>query len=390
VQDAPPLSIYLHFPWCVRKCPYCDFNSHPLQSDLPEDAYLEAMRLDLEAALARDEGLATREVGSVFMGGGTPSLFSPAALRRLMEFIRAHLPLARDAEITLEANPGTLREELAEEKLIALGAAGINRLSLGIQSFNANSLAALGRVHNHEEALRAAHLAVRHFPRVNLDLMYGLPGQTFADTLEDLKIALESGATHLSCYQLGIEPHTRFAVSPPPDLPDPDQCADMGEAIEARLAAAGFQHYEISAFARPGFACRHNLNYWQFGDYLGLGAGAHSKLTAPPGVFRVFRQTRWQKPEVFMRKAKEGGAVETEAPVSPDELPVEFLMNALRLTEGVPAPLFTARTGQPLEAIMPRLACARTDGLLAPTSDRIAPTRAGRRFLNRLLARFLP
>ncbi|MCL2022648.1 MAG: radical SAM family heme chaperone HemW [Betaproteobacteria bacterium] len=387
VAQLPPLSLYLHFPWCVRKCPYCDFNSHTLQGRLPTEAYIAAILRDLDCALARDEALSARKIGSIFMGGGTPSLFPPESLHGLLGAIRERLLLTPDVEITLEANPGTLRESLAENRLAAFAAAGVNRLSLGIQSFASASLAALGRIHDGEEARRAARLAMRHFSRVNLDLMYGLPGQALADALTDLEIALASGATHLSCYQLGIEPHTLFALNPPPGLPDSDRCADMQEAIETRLAEAGFLHYEISAFAHPGFACRHNLNYWQFGDYLGLGADAHSKLSSP---FGVVRQTRWRQPETYMQKAAKGGALEAETHVSAAELPFEFLLNALRLVDGFPTPLFTERTGLPLADIMPRLANAQADGLLLLSGERVVPTRTGRRFQNRLLERFLP
>ncbi|MDR1849692.1 MAG: radical SAM family heme chaperone HemW [Zoogloeaceae bacterium] len=350
--EPPPLALYLHFPWCVKKCPYCDFNSHPLHEALPEAAYLAALEADLNAALARDESLSARTIGSIFMGGGTPILFSPEPLHSLLDTIRARLTLAADVEITLEANPGTLREDLADEKLGAYQAAGINRLSLGIQSFDSACLVRLGRIHNGEEARQAVERAIEYFPSLNLDLMYGLPGQTFSGALADLEKALASGATHLSCYQLGIEPHTAFAVDPPSDLPDADLCADMQDALEARFSDAGFLHYEISAFARPGFACRHNLNYWQFGDYLGLGAGAHSKLTAPSGIFR---QTRWRQPETYIQQALAGNALETETPVPAAELPVEFLMNALRLVEGFAPSLMMARTGCHLSAIRPQL-----------------------------------
>lgn len=384
--EPPPLALYLHFPWCVKKCPYCDFNSHPLHEALPEAAYLAALEADLNALLARYESLSARIIGSIFMGGGTPSLFSPATLHSLLDTIRARLTLAADVEITLEANPGTLRENLAKEKLGAYQAAGINRLSLGIQSFDSACLARLGRIHNGEEARQAIERAIEYFPSVNLDLMYGLPGQTFSGALKDLERALASGATHLSCYQLGIEPHTAFAVDPPSDLPNSDLCADMQDALEARLHDAGFLHYEISAFARPGFACRHNLNYWQFGDYLGLGAGAHGKLTAPSGIFR---QTRWRQPETYIQQALKGNALETETPVPAAELPFEFLMNALRLVEGFAPSFFTARTGCHLSAIRPQLEQVQADGLLLLSSERIIPTRPGRRFLNQLLTRFL-
>jgi oxygen-independent coproporphyrinogen-3 oxidase len=374
------VSLYIHIPWCARKCPYCDFNSHAVRESLPEAKYLATLVLDLESALPLLEG---RAVASVFFGGGTPSLFSPAGIAQLLDDINKRLVLSPDAEITLEANPGTLEAD----KLAAFRAIGINRVSLGVQSFNATHLAALGRIHDRDDAIRAATLAARCFERFNLDLMYGLPGQTRADALADLETALMTGAPHLSCYQLTLEPNTPFAAHPP-TLPDDDLCADMGEAIEARLAAAGFAHYETSAFARPGFQCRHNLNYWRFGDYLGIGAGAHSKLTdAREG--KVRRQMRWKSPETYMRQTALGQPVQEAHEVRAEQLPFEFLMNALRLTEGFSPALFEARTQCALALLQPRLAAAAREGLLTIDDHRIAPTPLGRRFLNRLLERFL-
>jgi oxygen-independent coproporphyrinogen-3 oxidase len=378
-----PVALYIHLPWCVRKCPYCDFNSHAVRENLPEAEYLAALVTDLEFALPM---IKDRPVDSVFFGGGTPSLFSPVGINRLLREIARRLPLQADAEITLEANPGTLEAD----KLASFRAAGINRVSLGAQSFNAAHLQALGRIHDRDEAIRAATLAACCFEHFNLDLMYGLPGQTLADALADLETALATGAPHLSCYQLTLEPNTPFAAHPPP-LPDDDLCADMGEAIEARLAAAGFTHYETSAFARPGFQCRHNLNYWRFGDYLGIGAGAHSKLTlqAPEGKTRMLRQMRWKSPETYLRQAAIGQPIQEAHEVSAGQLSLEFLMNALRLAEGFSPALFETRTRLSFGVLQPRLAAAAHAGLLTIDDARVAPTPLGRRFLNRLLAFFL-
>jgi len=375
---SPPLSLYIHLPWCVQKCPYCDFNSHEARGEIPESAYLDALVADLESALPLIWG---RPVLSLFFGGGTPSLFSAEGIDRLLMAVRARVPLQPGAEITLEANPGTVEAE----KFAGFRAAGINRVSLGIQSFNPAHLQALGRIHDRDEALRAAALAARHFERFNLDLMYGLPGQSLEEALADLDTALALQPQHLSCYQLTLEPNTRFAAFPP-ELPEPDLCADMQDAIEARLAAAGFDHYETSAFARPGYQCRHNLNYWHFGDYLGIGAGAHSKLTLHD---RVLRQMRWKRPESYLKEVAAGRPVQEESQVEATQLPFEFLMNALRLNGGFDPALFEARTSRPLITIQAQLQAAAREGLLDLQPDWIAPTDTGRRFLNRLLERFL-
>ncbi|MDR2165843.1 MAG: radical SAM family heme chaperone HemW [Zoogloeaceae bacterium] len=377
-----PCALYIHVPWCVKKCPYCDFNSYTHDGPLPEAAYLEALVADLDAALPL---VAERSLPSVFIGGGTPSLLSAAGVRQLLTEIRARAQLAADVEITLEANPGTLSEMLDESRLAGLRAAGVNRLSLGVQSFQDACLAALGRIHDRAAALRAVALAQRHFECVNLDLMYGLPGQRdVAAALADLETALDFAPRHVSCYQLTLEPNTRFAAFPPAGLPDPDLAADMGDAIEARLTAAGYAHYEISAYAKPGGACRHNLNYWRFGDYLGIGAGAHGKLTVsrPGHAPRVLRQARPRHPEAYLRQA---GAPFPVFEVLPREVPFEFLMNALRLTSGFSPRLFAARTGQSLADTLPRLRAAERAGLLRVAPTRILPTPRGRRFLNRLL-----
>ena len=375
---SPPLALYVHVPWCVRKCPYCAFNSHEANGGIPERQYVDALIADLQSALPLIWG---RPVASVFFGGGTPSLLSPAAIDELVAAFRALAMLSPEAEITLEANPGTVEAE----KFAGFRAAGINRLSLGIQSFNDDHLAALGRIHGASEARRAAQLAGEHFASFNLDLMYGLPGQTRAQALADMETALGFSPPHLSCYQLTLEPNTRFAAFPPA-LPESDLCADMQEAIEERLAVAGYANYETSAFARTGRQCRHNLNYWHFGDYLGIGAGAHSKLTLHD---RVLRQMRWKHPNAYLDKVGAGSPVHEESEVPASQLPFEFLMNALRLAEGFHPALFEARTGQQLGAIMPQLRAAEAENLLTVGPERIAPTLKGRRFLNVLLERFL-
>ena len=382
VEAPVPLSLYVHVPWCVQKCPYCDFNSHGLRGGLPEADYVAALIADLEAALPLVWG---RRVVSVFFGGGTPSLLSGEAVDTLLAAIRARLPLVYGAEITLEANPGTAESG----KFAAFRAAGVNRLSLGIQSFNPAHLKALGRIHDAQEACRAIELAARHFDSFNLDLMYGLPQQTMTQALADLEQALTFAPSHLSCYQLTLEPNTAFAAAPPA-LPDPDRCADMQEAIEARLADAGYTHYETSAFAQPGKQCRHNRNYWTFGDYLGIGAGAHSKLTVPtPDGRRILRQMRWKLPKQYLAQVAAGRSVQDEFDVAAEELPFEFMMNALRLNQGFETTLFAERTGLPLEGIENTLRQAEQDGLIERTPGCIAPTRHGQRFLNRLLERFL-
>ena len=382
VEVPVPLSLYVHVPWCVQKCPYCDFNSHGLRGGLPEADYVAALIADLEAALPLVWG---RRVVSVFFGGGTPSLLSGEAVDMLLAAIRARLPLVYGAEITLEANPGTAESG----KFAAFRAVGVNRLSLGIQSFNPAHLKALGRIHDAQEACRAIELAARHFDSFNLDLMYGLPQQTMTQALADLEQALTFAPSHLSCYQLTLEPNTAFAAAPPA-LPDPDRCADMQEAIEARLADAGYTHYETSAFAQPGKQCRHNRNYWTFGDYLGIGAGAHSKLTVPtPDGRRILRQMRWKLPKQYLAQVAAGRPIQDEFDVAAEELPFEFMMNALRLNQGFETALFAERTGLSLEGIENTLRQAEQDGLIERTPGCIAPTRHGQRFLNRLLERFL-
>jgi oxygen-independent coproporphyrinogen-3 oxidase len=375
----PPLSLYVHFPWCVRKCPYCDFNSHQVSGDFPEDAYLDAVRADLESALPLIWG---RKIYTIFIGGGTPSLMSARGLDRLMSDMRALLPLDGAAEITMEANPGTFEAD----KFRSYRASGINRLSIGIQSFNPQHLQALGRIHDGEQARRAIDIAQASFDNFNLDLMYALPSQTLAEAEADLSTALAFAPPHLSLYHLTMEPNTEFAKYPPA-LPDDDASAEMQDMIAARTAAAGYSHYEVSAYARPGRRARHNLNYWEFGDYLGVGAGAHSKLSFP---HRVVRQARFKMPRTYMEHAIAGNAVHEEVEVGRDELGFEFMLNALRLTEGFAPALFAERTGLTLNAISASLDAAEAKGLLYRDHKLIRPTALGLQFLNDLQAMFLP
>lgn len=374
----PPLALYVHLPWCVKKCPYCDFNSHAAQV-IPETAYLDAIERDLMAALPQVWG---REVVSIFIGGGTPSLFSAAGIDRLLALARTLLRVSPVAEITLEANPGTFEAGRFRD----FRAAGVNRLSLGIQSFDDAALLRIGRIHDGLEARTAAEAARVIFDNLNLDLIYALPGQTEADLQRDLEAAIAIGPDHVSAYHLTLEPNTAFAHTPPANLPDDDTAAGMQEQVEATLAAAGYGHYETSAYARPYRQARHNLNYWQFGDYLGIGAGAHSKLSLPEGIVR---QARVRHPDAYMQHAGTPLAL-SETPVPPRDLPFEFMMNALRLIEGVDAGLFTERTGLPLLSCAPSLAQARLRGLLTGDLSRLQPTLLGQRFLNDLLTLFLP
>ena len=425
LSQLPPLALYVHIPWCVRKCPYCDFNSHEAKDDVPEDAYVEALVRDLEQALPAIWG---RRVTSIFFGGGTPSLFSAraldallsafrpatavsgqapsvlspsfldgeyphhAALRddrlrsaraidALLSAFRARLAFAPECEITLEANPGTFEAE----KFRDFRSAGVNRLSVGIQSFDAGQLKALGRIHDDAEARRAVDIALERFDNVNLDLMYALPGQTLDRAEADLRTAVSFGAPHLSFYHLTIEQNTLFHRNPP-SVPDDDAAAAMQEMIESRLADAGYVHYETSAYARPGRECRHNLNYWRFGDYLGIGAGAHSKLSFPD---RIVRQMRTKQPTEYLKRVSDSTPVRDEHEVSRGDVVFEFMMNALRLTEGFPVALFAERTGLPITAAEKPLAQAEARGLIERDHERIRPTELGRRFLNDLLQMFL-
>ena len=379
LEQLPPLSLYVHIPWCVRKCPYCDFNSHEVRGDLPEADYAAALLSDLEQALPAIWG---RRIVSVFIGGGTPSLFSARVIDSLLSAFRARLALGPDCEVTLEANPGTFEAE----KFRDFRSAGINRLSVGVQSFNARHLRDLGRIHDDAEAKRAVGVALDRFENVNLDLMYALPGQTLAEAESDVRMALSFGAAHLSFYHLTIEPNTVFHRRPP-NVPDEDAAAAMQEMVEGRLADAGYVHYETSAYARPSRQCRHNLNYWRFGDYLGIGAGAHSKLSFPG---RIVRQVRARHPADYLKRAANGMPLQQEHEVSKGDAVFEFMMNALRLTDGFPTELFTERTGLPITAAAGPLDQAERRALVVRTHEHVRPTALGRRFLNDLLQIFLP
>ncbi len=375
----PPLGLYIHLPWCLRKCPYCDFNSHEAASGgHPEAAYLDALRADLEAALPLVWG---RSVQSIFIGGGTPSLFSPEGIERLLSDVRALMPLAPGCEVTLEANPGTFERE----RFRAFRHAGVTRLSIGVQSFDDDKLRALGRVHNRGQALAAAEEAAQAFDTFNLDLMYALPGQTLAEAAEDLRTALALQPPHLSVYHLTIEPNTLFAVQPP-TVPDDDLASEMLDQIVAMTGTQGLSRYEVSAFAQPGHRCTHNLNYWQFGDYLGIGAGAHTKLSFP---HRVVRQVRWREPAMYMARALAGQAVSNDEEVGRKALPFEFMLNALRLKDGFDLGLFRDRTGLPLSSIEAALQQAEQRGLLQRDWERAAPTARGFDFLSDLQGLFL-
>ncbi|MDH4763823.1 putative oxygen-independent coproporphyrinogen III oxidase [Pseudomonas sp. SORGH_AS199] len=379
VFALPPLALYIHIPWCVRKCPYCDFNSHAAGPTLPEAEYVDALLADLDNDLAHVHG---RPLTSIFFGGGTPSLFSAAALGRLLDGVARRLSFAPDIEITLEANPGTFEQA----KFVAYRGLGINRLSIGIQSFQDAKLKALGRIHGRDEAIRAADRArAAGFDNFNLDLMHGLPEQSVADALGDLEQAIALAPTHLSWYQLTMEPNTVF-WSQPPELPEDDTLWDIQEAGQARLAAAGYHQYETSAYAQPGRQARHNLNYWGFGDFLGIGAGAHAKLSAPDGTLQRTWKTRLPKDYLDPAKTFQAGA----KPLAPADLPFDFMMNALRLVDGVPAAWYPQRTGQSLDSLAPALAAARRAGLLAEDEQRLRPTARGQLFLNDLLQSFLP
>ena len=374
----PPLSLYVHIPWCVRKCPYCDFNSHEARGELPEQAYVAALISDLESALPSIWG---RPVHTVFFGGGTPSLLSADAIDRLLAAIRARVTLLPGAEITLEANPGTVEAA----RFAGFRAAGVNRLSVGVQSLNPKHLRALGRIHDAQQARDAIETAQACFDSINVDLMYALPGQEMEDALRDLRAVLAYSPQHLSVYHLTVEPNTYFHRYPP-QVPDDDAAAAMQEALEALLAEQGYVHYETSAFAKPGFESRHNLNYWRFGDYLGIGAGAHSKISFPD---RIVREMRYKQPREYLRRVANGTPIQTASEVPAHGLPFEFMMNAMRLTGGVEAGIFQERTGLPVSAIAGRLKKARETGLIEHTVARLKPSLKGQRFLNDLLTLFL-
>ena len=375
----PPLSLYVHLPWCLKKCPYCDFNSHEMASaDMPEQRYIDALIADLEASLPLIWG---RSVHSIFIGGGTPSLFSPAAIDRLLAELRARLRLDADCEITLEANPGTFEKD----RFKAFRQAGVTRLSVGVQSFNDDHLKALGRVHDSAQAIAAVQEAAASFETFNLDIMYALPGQTLEDLEKDMRQALALSPPHISIYHLTIEPNTYFAKFPPV-IPEEDLAYAMLDRITEMTAQAGMLRYEVSAYAKPGHRCFHNLNYWQFGDYLGIGAGAHSKLSF---AHRIMRQVRWREPRLYMDKALAGEAVTQEAEVSRADLPFEYMLNALRLRDGFKLQDFAEKTGLPVSALQTGLDEAERKGLIERDLTSLRPTERGFDFLNDLQSLFL-
>ena len=384
--SLPPLSLYIHIPWCMKKCPYCDFNSHEIRGrngDVPEAEYVAALIRDLEAALPQVWG---RKVVTVFFGGGTPSLFSARSIDAILTAARALLPLEHFAEVTLEANPGTFEAQ----KFADFRAAGINRLSIGIQSFNPRHLQSLGRIHDDSEAHRAIEIAQKNFDNVNLDLMYALPHQTMAEARNDIETAIAYGVSHISAYHLTLEPNTLFHRYPPP-LPDDDLSAEMQLMIEQTLAHGGYTNYETSAFARSGRESRHNMNYWTFGDYLGIGAGAHSKISFAD---RIVRQMRYKQPRDYLAKTSPdetaSDPIMEQHEVERNDRGFEFMMNALRLTEGFATKTFMERTGLPITHIQQQLDEAERRQLIERDYRRIAPTLAGKRFLNDLLQIFLP
>jgi len=378
--SLPPLSLYIHLPWCLKKCPYCDFNSHEMRSaELPEQRYLDALMADLESALPLIWG---RSVQTIFIGGGTPSLFSPQAIDQLLSGLRARLRLAANAEITLEANPGTFEKD----RFRAYRSAGVTRLSVGIQSFDDVLLQTLGRVHNRAQALDALAEAATVFDTFNLDLMYALPGQTLAQLRTEVDTALSFAPGHLSIYHLTIEPNTVFAKYPPAPVDD-DLAADMLDLLTERTAGAGLQRYEVSAYAQAGHVCQHNLNYWQFGDYLGIGAGAHSKLSF---AHRVVRQVRLREPSRYMTQALAGNALAQAHEISRADLPFEFMLNATRLAGGFELALFVERTGLPMTVIAQALEAAEQQGLMTRDLQWVRPTVRGFDFLNDLQSLFLP
>lgn len=379
---APPLGLYIHIPWCVRKCPYCDFNSHAVDAALPEGQYGAALLADLEQDLPLVEG---RTLQSIFIGGGTPSLFSPQAIQWLLTAVQNRLACAPGLEITLEANPGTVESD----RFVGFRQAGVNRLSLGVQSFQDAPLRALGRIHGGEEAARAVEMAkAAGFTNFNLDLMFGLPGQTVDGALKDIQTAIALQPAHISFYQLTLEPNTVFYKYPPP-LPEDETLWQIQKHGQAQLEEHGYQHYEVSAYGRHGFACRHNVNYWQFGDYLGIGAGAHGKIT------NLERQTidrlwKVKRPGHYMKTAGTAECIGGKSTIDPRHLPLEFLMNNLRLKQGFRAEQFEERTGLPLEALEPALSECVEEGLLIKQNGCIGCTETGWNFLNEVLERFMP
>jgi putative oxygen-independent coproporphyrinogen III oxidase len=376
----PPLSLYVHIPWCVRKCPYCDFNSYRAPGAIDERAYIDALLRDLDQDMARVWG---RRILSIFMGGGTPSLFSPESIDALLSGVRARLPFDADTEVTLEANPGSVDAE----RFTGFRAAGVNRLSIGIQSFDPEKLQRLGRIHGREEALRALDAArCANFNNVNLDLMFGLPQQTPEQALSDVRRAIELAPEHISLYQLTIEPNTVFSAHPPA-LPDEDSVWQMQQRLQDLLARNGYRQYEVSAYAQAGKQCQHNFNYWQFGDYLGIGAGAHAKISDSQGITRL---AKLKQPNAYVASAGTPAGIISTQHLSQGDVIIEFMMNALRLTDGFATRLFQERTGLPLAVVMPAVKSAVNKGLLSCERETIRPTEMGKRFLNDVLCLFLP
>ncbi len=377
--ETEPLALYVHWPWCVRKCPYCDFNSYGAPRCIPEAAYVTALTEDLAWAARAAAG---RQVSSVFFGGGTPSLMSAGGFSRLMDAIRRTVTLTEDCEISMEANPGTVERN----RFKAYAAAGVNRISLGIQSFSDENLKRLGRIHSASDAMKAIEAAHEAFENINLDVMYALPGQTEKELETEIAAALAAATTHLSFYELTIEDGTAFGKRPPDGLPEGDAAADMGQLVHERLTTGGFEHYEISGYAKPGRRCRHNRTYWTFGDYLGVGAGAHGKVTADGKIIRTIRTAN---PTNYLAEAEKGVFESERRVVTDEDLPFEFALNVLRLTDGVAASRWEATTGRPLSFVEPVLADLRTKGLLVPDEGRIAVTELGRRFLSDVQEAFL-
>lgn len=379
LKQLPPLSLYIHMPWCIQKCPYCDFNSHKLKGELPESEYINALINDLEQALPLVWG---RSIQTIFIGGGTPSLFSGSSIDYLLTQIRARIKVSPYAEITLEANPGTVERQFISE----YAQAGVNRISLGIQSFNDQHLQRLGRIHTAQESITAIETVATHFDNFNLDIIYGLPNQSIHQAMADINLALSFNSTHLSAYNLTIEPNTEFAKFVPANLPNDDLCYAMQDQIINQLDKHGLQRYETSAYAKHNRQSQHNLNYWQFGDYLGIGAGAHSKLSFHD---QILRQSRHKHPQEYMKRVLINQHILENAPVKTEDLPLEFMMNSLRLSNGFSNKLFTETTSLAFSQILPQLLSAQEEGFLKLTPSKIIPTTKGRDFLNNLLEQFM-
>lgn len=379
LKQLPPLSLYVHMPWCIQKCPYCDFNSHKLKGELPESEYINALINDLEQALPLVWG---RSIQTIFIGGGTPSLFSGSSIDYLLTQIRARIKVSPYAEITLEANPGTVERQFISE----YAQAGVNRISLGIQSFNDQHLQRLGRIHTAQESITAIETVATHFDNFNLDIIYGLPNQSINQAMADINLALSFNSTHLSAYNLTIEPNTEFAKFVPANLPNDDLCYAMQDQIINQLDKHGLQRYETSAYAKHNRQSQHNLNYWQFGDYLGIGAGAHSKLSFHD---QILRQSRHKHPQEYMKRVLINQHILENAPVKTEDLPLEFMMNSLRLSNGFSNKLFTETTSLAFSQILPQLLSAQEEGFLKLTPSKIIPTTKGRDFLNNLLEQFM-